>query len=69
MVLYHLITENGKGKNYRQWKGKIGDIFFLLQCALSPGNFSIKPGAQRFQAETPRLRVKPGELETLDMQT
>jgi len=30
---------------------------FLLQCALLPGNFSIKPRAQRFQAITPRLRV------------
>jgi len=34
----------------------------LLQCALLPRDFSIKPGAQRFQAKALRLPVKPGEL-------
>jgi len=50
-LLHHLIIDNGKGKL---------ETYFLLQCDLSPGDFSIKPGAQIFQAETLRLRVKPG---------
>jgi len=56
LVLDHLITNNGKGKL---------ETHFLLQCALLPGDFNTKPGAQRFQTETPRLLVKPGELATL----
>jgi len=46
-------------------KGKLKTQFFLLQCAVLPGDLSIKPGAQRFQGETLRLRVKPGDLATL----
>jgi len=52
-VLYHLITNNGRGN----WKCN-----FLLQCAFLPGDVNIKPGARRFQAKTLRLRVKPGEF-------
>jgi len=37
---------------------------FLLQCALLPGDFSIKLGGRRFKSKTLRLRVKPGELLT-----
>lgn len=39
-----MVTEN--------WKRN-----FLLQRAPLPGDCSIKPGAQRFKAETPRLRA------------
>ena len=46
------MTDNGKGK--------LETSFFGWSM---PGDFSIKPGTW-FQAETQRLRVKPGELAT-----
>ena len=43
-------------------KGKL-ETYFFLQCSL----FSTKPGARIFQAETLRLRVKPGEFATINV--
>ena len=51
-VLYHLITDNG-------------NVIFLLPCALLLRDFSTKLAAWRYQTETLRLGVKPGELATL----